>query len=112
MSMNKLIMSTLQPLNYPVYPIHYPGDLDTYVTFFQYNEGSALHADDKEQLTQYFYQVDVWTKNPTVYTSLVNQVKEALVSAGFTRRSAIDLYEKETRVYHKAMRFSFVQKSM
>ncbi|OCW71255.1 hypothetical protein BBP13_12035 [Limosilactobacillus reuteri] len=109
MSMNKLIMSTLKPLNHPVYPLHYPGESDTYITFFQYNESASLNADDEEKITGFYYQVDVWTKNPSVYESLSKQVKDSLEANGFVRRSANDLYEKETPVYHKAMRFYYAK---
>mgnify|MGYP001073043942 CR=1 FL=1 len=110
MSINKLIMDALKPLGYPVYPMSYNGASTTYITFFEYGENSALDADDTEQYTGHYVQVDIWTKDGYLYTNLVEQSKKALIDAGFIRRSAIDLYESETQVYHKAMRFYFVQK--
>lgn len=104
----KIIMDALKPLGYPVYPLTYPGTNSTYITFFEYGESSALDTDNKEQRTGYYVQVDVWTKDGSLYTGLVDQVKEALTGAGLKRRSAVDLYEQETKVYHKALRFYYV----
>jgi hypothetical protein len=107
-SINKIIMDALRPLKHPVYPVNYSGDSSTYITFFEYGEGSALDADNEEKRTGYYIQVDVWTKDGSLYTGLVDQVKKALIDAGFKRRSAVDLYENETKVYHKALRFYYV----
>ncbi|MDF2788683.1 MAG: hypothetical protein K0S80_1781 [Neobacillus sp.] len=106
----KIVMDTLKPLGYPVYPLNYPGESSTYITFFQYSEGSALDADNEEKRTGYYIQVDIWTKDGSLYTSLVKQVKDALTNAGFKKRpgSGVDLYEPETKVYHRAFRFYYV----
>jgi len=111
MSINKIILDALKPLNYPVYPMRYTGSSTTYITFFEYNESSAFDADDTEQYTGHYVQIDIWTKDGALYTNLVDQAKKALVHAGFIRRSVVDLYENETQVYHKALRFYFVQKT-
>jgi hypothetical protein len=106
MSINKLIIDTLKPLA-PVGFQTYTGTAETYITFFFYDENAALIADDVELKTNYYLQIDVWSKSD--YTSLVDQVKNKLIALGFARRSAVDFYEKDTKTFHKAMRFSYVQ---
>jgi hypothetical protein len=49
----------------------------------------------------------VWSKGD--YTSIVQQVKDRLKEAGFRRTTETDLYEPETKIYHKVLRFSYVQ---
>lgn len=105
MSMNALILSTLSGLNVPVEYIDYSGSSSTYVTFFFYNEQGALYADDVEQETFYGLQVDVWSKSD--YTELVKTIKDQLAEAGFARNFAIDLFEDDTKIYHKSLRFNY-----
>ena len=106
MSLNKMIIDTLKPLGVPVAFQTYEGKEKTYITFFEYNQFSALNADDEEQQTAHFIQVDVWSKGD--YTSIVQQVKERMIAAGFRRTSEVDLFEQETKTYHKAIRFSYI----
>lgn len=106
MSMNALILSTLSPLPVPVEYMDYSGLSTTYITFFFYNEQGALFADDEEIETAYGLQVDVWSKGD--YTDVVNQTKSLLKKAGFKRNYAIDLFEEDTKIYHKSLRFNYV----
>ncbi|MBB5356648.1 hypothetical protein HNR43_002660 [Anoxybacillus mongoliensis] len=106
MSLNKMIIDTLNPLGVPVAFQTYEGKEKTYITFFEYNQFSALNADDEEQQTSHFFQIDIWSK--TDYTDLAQQVKERMIAAGFRRTSEVDLFEQETKTYHKAIRFSYV----
>lgn len=106
MSMNALILSTLNSLPVPVEYMDYSGASTTYITFFFYNEQGALYADDEEIETAYGLQVDVWSKGD--YTSLVDQTKSLLKQAGFIRNYAIDLFEEDTKIYHKSLRFNYV----
>ncbi|MCL9970351.1 hypothetical protein MX569_07025 [Anoxybacillus kestanbolensis] len=106
MSLNKMIIETLKHVGVPVAFQTYSGTATTYITFFEYNQFSALNADDEEQQTAHFIQVDVWSKGD--YTSIVQQVKERMIAAGFRRTSEVDLFEQETKTYHKAIRFSYI----
>ncbi|MFS1511753.1 hypothetical protein VQL36_04850 [Chengkuizengella sp. SCS-71B] len=103
MSINSIIINALKNIGLPVNFQTYFGDEKTYITFFEYNQKSRLNADDEEQRTAHFIQVDVWSN--TDYTDIVSQVKQAMKSNGFTRTSEADLYEKETGIFHKVIRF-------
>jgi len=111
MSIYSLVMSTLKPLGIPTFPITKRGDHETYITFFLYDDTAAFIADDKEQKTAYYVQVDVWTKDALVFTELYEKVRQTLIGAGFGRgRPSPDLYEEDTQIYHKGLRFYYVLK--
>lgn len=109
MSLNKEIIAALKPLNIPVWPDHYPGKQDTYITFFDYNESAALRSDDIKKRTGYYYQVDVWSKDGDTRDQLAIQVENLLTANGFTWRSGNSDYEPDTKVYHKVMRYYYAK---
>ncbi|HFK2719185.1 TPA: hypothetical protein ACG1DY_005037 [Escherichia coli] len=110
MSLNALIINTLNPLGFPVRFLELfkkDGSPDTYITFFEYNQNGNLHADDHEIRSNHYIQVDLFSKED--YTDIVKQVKELLKTVGFTRTFETELFETETEYYHKVIRFIFVQ---
>ncbi|KEI02906.1 prohead protease [Clostridium botulinum C/D] len=80
-----------------------------YLEYEIVNEYGANYEGNKETFTTYVIQVDIFSKGD--YTSLEDIVKKKLLSAGFNRDMAADLYEKDTKLFHKAMRFSITLKS-
>ncbi|MDM8151645.1 hypothetical protein [Priestia megaterium] len=113
MSMYSLVMSALKPLGVPTFPITKRADHETYITFFLYDDTAAFIADDKEQKTAYYVQVDVWTKDALIFTDLYEKARQALIEAGFIRRGVSpDLYEEDTQIYHKGLRFFYVPKQI
>lgn len=109
MSLNSLIINTLRPLGVPVAFLRYTGKKTTYITFFEFNQRSALSGDDAEKATAYSIQVDIWSQGN--YLNLVKQVKEAMTQAGFRRTFEMDMYESDANYYHKVVRFSFAKKT-
>lgn len=107
MNINKAIIDVLKPLNIPVSFQIYTGTADPYITFFCYLENGELFADDMQKGTGYYIQVDLWSKNN--YTTTVEQIKSVMGQAGFSFLSATDLYENDTKIYHKAMRFYYLE---
>lgn len=105
MSINQLVISALRSLNVPVAFQNYTGTSDPYVTFFCYLETGEFYTDDAQKSTGYFIQIDIWSKGN--YSNIVEQVKTAMEQAGFSFLSAYDLYEKDIKIYHKAMRFYY-----
>jgi hypothetical protein len=109
MSINSLIINALNPFGVPVRfqkLTEEDGSPDTYITFFLINEYGSMFADNEEQQTASLVQVDIWSKSN--YNSLVEQVKNKLKEIGFTRTAGADLYEEDTKIYHKAMRFVYI----
>ncbi|GLY09598.1 tail completion protein gp17 [Pseudobacillus badius] len=97
------ILKTLEPLGVPVEFQEYTGFATTYITFFFYNEFGSEFADDEEIATDYSLQVDIWSKGG--YTALTEKIKAALKEIGYRRSFASDFYEKDTKIYHKVLRF-------
>lgn len=104
---NKLIINTLKPLNIPVCFQRYSGKSETYITFHEYLETGEEYEDDEESLTSHYIQIDVWSKSD--YTSLVKEVKNLLITAGFQRLNEADLYEEDTKIYHKGLKFYYLE---
>jgi len=104
-NLNSLVISTLAPTGVKVSFQTYTGSDTTYITFYEYNQQGALFADDTEQRTQYSIQVDVWSKGN--YKNVIEQVRALMTSAGFIRNSEGELYENDTKTFHKYFRFYY-----
>lgn len=103
MSINKEILSALKDIDVPVVFQTYTGKSQTYITFFTYLDKAELHSDDEELITGYYIQIDIWSK--TDYTNLVKEVHQSMLTAHFIKQRYFDLYEEDTKTYHKVMRF-------
>lgn len=103
---NNKVIEALKSLNVPVSFQKYNGKESTYITFFNYLEQGEQYADNEEKSTGYYIQIDIWSKSD--YTELIENVKNAMETAGFIRTSAGDLFESDTKIYHKAIRFFYL----
>ncbi|AUN26224.1 prohead protease [Clostridium botulinum] len=77
---------------------------DLYVEYEIINEYGTEYSEGNENFTTYIVQIDIFSTGD--YTALENTVKRIMIHNGFNRDMAADLYEKETGLYHKAMRFN------
>lgn len=107
MNINKLIIDTLQPLNIPVSFLTYGGTGTTYITFSPYLTVGEGFSEDEEELTGHYIQLNVFSK--TDYTNIVVEVKQSLKSIGFKKTSEIDLYEDDTKLFHKGIRYVYLE---
>lgn len=108
MSVNKLIMDTLEPLNVPVSSGVYNQTADTYIVFLEYDQSGALFADDEEKKTGHLFQVDVFSKGN--YLKLVKELKKLLKKEGFRRKFETETYEEEMKRFRKTLRFTYISK--
>jgi len=76
---------------------------ETYITFFEYDY-EYDYSEDEVNKKWYVVQIDLWTKNPK-YKSIEKEIIEAKNNEDFYIDDEEDLYEKDTKVYHKAFRF-------
>ena len=106
---NKVIIETLKPLNIPVSFQKYIGKAETYITFHEYLASGEEFEDDEEILTAHYIQVDIWSKND--YTEIVGKIKVRLIEKGFKRLNEIDLYEEDIKIYHKGLKFYYLEES-
>lgn len=86
-----------------VYFLHACNPKPPYIEYEFYDENGEEWAENKEIATNYYIQVDIFSKID--YTELENKIKEKMINAGFNRSMCADLYENDTQLYHKAMRF-------
>lgn len=107
MNINKLIKETLKPIGVPVDFEVYKGDENTYITFSQYLEQGEVFSDDGETATGHYIQINVFSKKN--YNKVVDKVKELLKEAGFIRKTEHGLYEPDTQIFHRVLRFFFIE---
>ncbi|GAA0082428.1 MULTISPECIES: type 1 periplasmic-binding domain-containing protein [Clostridium] len=77
---------------------------DLYLEYEIINEYGADYSEGKEDYTTYVVQIDIFSTGD--YTECEEVVKRIMIQNGFNRDMAADLYEKETGLNHKPMRFS------
>lgn len=110
--MNNLIEKTLSDFTVngkkiPVKFLRYNGNEETYITYMMTDADSVLHGDD--ELLNYieYYDFDIYTKGN--YRPIIKELKGLLESAGFmweVERTSEDMYEDDTKYYHKTLCFS------
>jgi hypothetical protein len=103
MNINKEIIEALNDIEIPVSFQTSKNGKYPYITFFTYLDRGTLHSDDKETITGYFIQIDIWSKSD--YTQIAKVVHQGMLTANFIKQRYYDLYESDTKVYHKVMRF-------
>jgi len=74
-----------------------------YVTYFELANFDTDFSDDEAAANNIEIQVDVWTKgNPQ---KIAEEVNRTMVGLGYYRYGAADLYEDDTKIYHKVLRY-------
>jgi hypothetical protein len=106
---NKIITESLKTLKIPVVFQKYSGKAESYITFHEYLATGETYEDDEETLTAHYIQIDLWSK--VDYTNLVKEIKRLLINTGFKRLNEIDLYEEDTKIYHKGLKFYYLEES-
>ena len=73
------------------------------ITYYEQNNSPALVGDGKELTSESVMVIDVWSKGST--TAIAQAVDNIMAGLHFVREFAGDLYETDTGVYHKSMRY-------
>ncbi|MFW5438744.1 tail completion protein gp17 [Paenibacillus apiarius] len=73
------------------------------ITFFEVTNFDSAFAEDTAFGSEIIIQIDVWSKEST--SAISGEVDRVMKGLSYTRTSAADLYEDDTKVLHKAMRF-------
>lgn len=105
--MNELIEQLFANFSVPVSFLYYDGDATTYVTYQQVDADNVLAADNGIQNYVDYYDFDIYSTGN--YLSVVESVKSVLTAGGFIwqpSRSSGDMYEKDTKYYHKTLCFA------
>jgi len=72
-------------------------------SYFELDNTGNLFADNQEIGSEIIYQIDLWGKSSL--TSYALGVDSAMTSLDFTRIQSLDLYENDSKIYHKSMRY-------
>ncbi len=88
-----------------VHFLHASAPVAPYVEYAIYDEEGALYAEGEEIATDYYVQIDIFSKGD--YSGLEEVIMTKMKDAGFARSGGADFYEPDTFLYHKAMRFIF-----
>lgn len=114
MTLNSLILSTLNGIQatvsgrtfpVPVSFMVYTGTEPIYINFMQYNEQGVLFADDTELKARHSVQISIYSKGNA--SSVIDEVQERMTAAGFRRNNVYDIYESDTKTFHKVIRYFY-----
>lgn len=98
---------TVNTVKIPVSFLRYDGKETTYITYQQTDSNDPFSGDDELQNYVDFYDFDIYSEGN--YLAIVEAVKTLLTDNGFRwqpTRSSGDLYEDETKLFHKTLSFS------
>lgn len=80
---------------------------DTHITFCELTDRANSYSDDAEEEIVHTIQVDIWSKNDE--WKLKKEVKKLMLSDGFGYIEGQEFFETETKIYHKSMRFNYIE---
>lgn len=75
------------------------------ISYYEMDNSMSSKADDEEYSSNIAIQIDIWAKSSSKCSSLAIEVNDKMEELDFERTLALDLFEQETKIYHKTMRF-------
>jgi hypothetical protein len=98
-------LQTASALSTLTFYYFYPPDFTSLPcgSYFELDNTGSLYADDQEIGSEIVFQIDLWGK--TSLSTYALAVDTAMTGIDFVRISAPDLYENETKIFHKSMRY-------
>jgi hypothetical protein len=101
---------TVDKVKIPVSFMYYEGHGEPYVVYMQQDADKSLSGDD--ELIGYvdYYDFDVYAKGN--YLAIIEELKTILKENGFVwqpSRSSQDMYETDTKYYHKTLNFAYLK---
>lgn len=63
------------------------------------------HGDNKRIVYEYFYQIDVWSRDMDDTAIVMETVSDVMWKIGFGETDGIDEYDKDTDIFRQAKRF-------
>ena len=101
---NVEIEEALTALGTPYAYMQYEGSADTYITYMQTDKSNTLAGDDQVLGCVVYYDFDIYSREN--YLGLIDALIDKLEGYGWTyepSRDSPDLYETDTRYYHKTI---------
>lgn len=104
----ELVYQTLSSIECPVRYGWYDENMQsTHVTYFIVTEAPGEDSDDDIESLTYTIQVDVWSMSDDD-KKIKQQIIKLMRAQGFGFEDSADLFETDTKIYHKAMHFNYV----
>lgn len=75
------------------------------ISYYEMDNSMSSKADDEEYSSNIAIQIDIWAKSSSKCSKLAIEVNSKMEELEFERTLAVDLFEVETKIYHKTMRF-------
>jgi len=73
------------------------------ISYFELSNIGNLYADNQEIGSEIIYQIDSWSK--ASLSALALAIDDVMTGIDFTRIQSIDLFENDSRIHHKSMRY-------
>lgn len=80
---------------------------DTHITFCELSDRSNSISDDEEEEIAHTIQIDIWSKKDE--WKLKKEVKKLMLNSDFGYIEGQDFFEPDTKIYHKSLRFSYLE---
>lgn len=91
-----------------VYFLHAPeSPVGAYIEYEIYDVQEVYHDENTEKAITYYIQVDIFS--PGSYSEIETTVKTVLKEKGYDGGYGPDLYENDTKLYHKPLRFTYTK---
>lgn len=113
--MNELIESiladfTVDGVKIPVSFMFYEGHGEPYIVYMQQDADNSFSGDDDLLGYVMYYDFDVYSRGN--YLAIIEELKRVLKGHGFIwqpSKSSVDMFETDTKYYHKTMNFAFMK---
>lgn len=93
-------------LNIPVHYFYPPLDPELpCVSYYEAENQFHAQADGDEYLTSLAYVIDIWSNSALSNGETALTIDAAMSAAGFQRSFSHDLFEPDTGIHHKTMRY-------
>lgn len=98
-------------VNNNIYFLHKNEDIkcDTYIEYEILDKQYTDFVGNEANSIEHLIQVDIFSKKD--YTSLEIIIEQVLKEKGYDFVTSTDLYEKDTKLYHKAFRYIYKEKN-
>jgi hypothetical protein len=75
------------------------------VSYYEASNREYSQAGGSEFLTECEYVIDIWSTNPETNATMGETIDVKMAALGLSRQFSHDLYEAESRIHHKSMRY-------
>lgn len=111
MLIDDMIINSVKDTNIPISAVRYLGNKKTYIVYTEYLQQGGYFSEDNEELTEHYYQVNIYSDDRKETLNLCEKIKKNLKSYDFIRESEFEIYDKETNLICRVLRFYFLEES-